>query len=361
MILSASKSSTNILVTVLVAFLVLFLPLIDRSVCRAADINIKHGLDGGSRESRLLRLRRFILISIFAAYLCVNVYLVFFSRVASEEYLIHVAPLDDLMNSVSIDSGILGILKDIYTQGLSSGFSHIHIEKKEDIAQIYMNIMLYVPMGYLLPYISDWCRSRVRVRPVLICFLFSFVTENLQLIFKRGFYDIDDLLSNTFGGWLGAILYLMFAYVVEHPNWRSDLRHYRKWKRRARKRTLYPFANKIGMARTTLFVSSADIVTDFYVRQLGFRPIKQIIYEDSGESDFLLQIGSFQLELICSNAEPPVNDQYLTLSVKNINRVRKRLIKNGFETGRLKLDEYTEQRMLSVEGPDKLHISFIEA
>ena len=359
--LSASKLSTNIFVTGIVALLVVFLPLIDRAVCRAAGINIQHGLDGHSKESRLLRLRRFILVSVFGVYLLANVYLVFFSRSASEDYLIHVDPLNDLINSVKIDSGILGILKDIYTQGLSEGFSHIHVESKEDIAQIYMNIMLYVPMGYLLPYISEWCRTKVKIRPVMLCFLFSFVTENLQLVFKRGFYDIDDLLSNTFGGYLGQVLYILLAYVVEHPDWRKDLKSYRKWRRRARKRTLYPFANKIGMARTTLLVGSEDTVTDFYVRHLGFRPIKQIIYEDSDETDFLLQIGSFQLELIYSGQGEIANDQYLTLSVKSIVRVRKRLIKNGFDMPDFLLDPYTNQRMLCIDGPDKLHITFIEA
>ena len=361
MTLNYSSLKVNFAVTVLVMMLVLLLPAIDRITCRIFHINTLHSLSGDSRESHLLRLRKLILCIIFLCYITANVYLVFFSRSAYEDYMIHVDPLNDFMNSFTIDSGILGMLKDIYTQGLREGFSHIHIQKFEDMAQLYLNIMLYIPMGYLLPYVFEWVRAKVKIRPVFCCFLLSFLTENLQLVFKRGFYDIDDILANTFGGLIGQILYISFAYVADHPDWRHDLRSYRKWKRHAKGRALYPFAKKIGMARTTITVSNPDTVIDFYIKQLGFRPIKQLIYKDSPEIDYLLQIGSFQLELVCYNDGKEVADQYLTFSVDSISKARKRLLRNGFEPDEIELDPYTSLRMLSIDGPDHVHIAFIEA
>lgn len=360
MAFSTTNLYFNVGVTAAVLLFVLLMPLIDRFICRKLGINVEHNLAGSSRENRLLRLRMVVLYIVLALYMAANVWLVFFSRSATEEYLVHVDPLGDLMDSVRIDSGILGTITEIYSVGISEGLSNIHVEKPEDIAQVYMNVMLYVPLGYLLPYVFEFCRKRIRIRPVLLCFVASFITENLQLVFRRGFYDVDDLLSNTLGGLIGQTLYISFAYVTANPDWRKDLSSYRKWKKRARKRTLYPFARRIGTSRTTLILRDESIVKEFYVKQLGFRPIKKLIYEDDSEVDYLLQIGSFQLEIVCPGTDFQLRDQYLTLSVSNIPRVKKRLEKNGFETGDYETDVYTGLRILTIEGPEHVHISFLE-
>ncbi len=353
-----SYLSYNLILTAAVALFVTLLPAIDRRICAALGVNVEHSMKGSFREARLLRLRKFLLLTIFLIYLAANVYIVFFSRSANEAYLIHVDPLNDLNKCVRIDSGMLSVVTEIYTQGMSEGFSHIHIEKPEDIAQIYMNIILYVPMGYLLPYVFEWCQAKVRYRPVLVCLLFSFITENLQLVFKRGFYDVDDLLSNTFGGLIGQWLYILFAYVADHPDWRKKLHETRRWIRKARRNTLYPLASKIGMTRTTLVVGDRAVISDFYIQTLGFRPIA-MTEDDEGCVCCLLQMGNFQLELRCWPGEDP-GDQYLTISVNNLAKVRKRLKKIGFETEDFQSDPYTGLRCLTFEGPEKMHITFIQ-
>ncbi len=55
-----------------------------------------------------------------------------------------------------------------------------------DFAEVYLNVMLTIPLGYLLPYIFSWYRAKVRIRPVLTTFLLSLFTENAQLITKVG-------------------------------------------------------------------------------------------------------------------------------------------------------------------------------
>ena len=348
----------NLILTILVTLFVILLPTFDRKICAALGVNVEHSMTGSFREARLLRLRKFILYMIFLTYLAANVYVVFFSRSASEEYRIHVDPLNDLFNSVRIDSGMLGVLSEVYTQGLSEGFSHIHVDKPEDIAQIYMNIILYVPMGYLLPYVFEWCQAKARIRPVLVCLLFSFLTENLQLVFKRGFYDVDDLLSNTFGGLVGQSLYILFAYVADHPDWRKKLHDTRKWIRKARKHTLYPFASKIGLTRTTLVIGDRSLISDFYIHMLGFRPIAMA--EDvEGCTCYMMQMGNLQLELRCWPGEDP-GDQYLTIPVNNLAKVRKRLTQIGFDPEDFHSDPYTGLRCLTIEGPEKMHITFIQ-
>lgn len=67
------------------------------------------------------------------------------------------------------------------------------------------NVLGFVPFGFLLPVLF----SDTKRMPTVICltFLLSLCFETLQLIFKAGSFDVDDLLLNTAGGLLGYILY----------------------------------------------------------------------------------------------------------------------------------------------------------
>ena len=67
------------------------------------------------------------------------------------------------------------------------------------------NVIWFVPFGMYL------CRNRPASRegrgvwPVVLCgFLFSLLIETMQYIFGTGCSDLDDLILNTCGVWLGA-------------------------------------------------------------------------------------------------------------------------------------------------------------
>ena len=224
--------TTNIFVTALMLVMVFVLPWIDWRVCKRLGLNLQGGLSTHPKAETLLRLRQSLLVAIFLVYLAVMAWLVFFSRSASNDYQVHIALYEDLKHSVRIDFGILGVLKSVFTDGLTQAISHIEIISPANIAQVYLNIMLFVPMGYLLPYVFAWFRAKVAVRPIIAGFVISFLIENIQLISRRGFYDIDDLVSNTLGTVLGVLLYIAVGYVVTHPNWRKELKAYHRWKRK---------------------------------------------------------------------------------------------------------------------------------
>lgn len=358
--LDASSSTTNILVTVMVFLMVFLLPYIDRKVCTGLGINIRHRRTADTREARLLRLREVVFYAIFFVYMAVYVYLVFFSRNALEDYVVHVKPLQDLMNSVHIDTGIVGVTSTILEEGLSDGLSKIQVQKPEDIAQFYMNVMLFVPMGYLLPYVFDWVQKSVNRRPVLICFLVSLLTENLQLIFKVGFYDFDDIIANTLGGFIGQQLYIAIAFIVEKPDWKTDIARHKKWAKLSRKRVLYPVADSLGCSRTVLYVSSPSVVWDFYIGKLGFMNIAEDPGSDSKLPSYLLKIGDFSLEAVCVDSQDLPSFQDICISVENLDRLQKRLEKCGVETGEYTEDRFTLLRKLTVSGPDNVNISFLE-
>ena len=357
----ANSLTTNLAVTGLVLALVFLLPWMDRMICRRLGLNLQGGVSKNPKAEELLRLRQGLLLFIFCVYLAAVAYLVFFSRSATREYQVHIALFEDLSSSVKIDLGFLGFLKTIFTDGFSEAISHVEIISAQDIVQVYFNVMLFVPMGYLLPYLFSWFRARVRYRPAMACFVLSLLIENLQLIFRRGFYDMDDLVSNTVGGIIGQFLFLSVAYVVTHPSWRKEVKSYRRWKRNARKRTLYPFARRMGLMRTTLLASSEEDVWDFYVMKLGFRLVRQIVPLDTPGTDMLLQMGKMQVEIHCANQQNSPLSQTLTLSVRKLQPVIQRMKENGIAVSDVFQDTYTGLRCVEFPGPDHVRILVIEA
>ena len=357
---SANSLATNIAVTVLLAVMVFLLPWADRKICRKLGLNLRGGVSENPRAESLLKIRQILLSAIFGLYFLSVAYFVFFSRSATEDYQVHTALFSDLGKAVRIDFGFIGFIRTVFTEGFSAAMAHVQVEKAEDIAQVYMNIMLFVPMGYLLPYLFTWFRAKVRIRPALACFVLSFLIENLQLVFRRGFYDIDDLVSNTVGGMIGQFLFLSVAYVVTHPDWRKEAQSYRRWKRNAKSRTLYPFARGAGLTRTTLLASREDDIWDFYVMKLGFRLVRQIVPLDSAGTDMLLQMGRMQVEIHCSNHAETLPRQTLTLSIRRLSSVIRRLQKNGIPVGGIEQDIYTGSRCIRLEGPDRTQILILE-
>ena len=70
--------------------------------------------------------------------------------------------------------------------------------------EVLLNIILYIPFGYLVHYafpkLKWW---------TVVCmgFLLSAFTETVQLFFKLGLCEVDDLISNTLGTLVGVGLY----------------------------------------------------------------------------------------------------------------------------------------------------------
>ncbi|AKK04307.1 VanZ family protein [Corynebacterium epidermidicanis] len=64
------------------------------------------------------------------------------------------------------------------------------------------NVGLFIPMGMLL---AMWWPGRAfRRRVVLTCLNISLLIEVLQYFFALGFTDVDDVILNTFGAWIGC-------------------------------------------------------------------------------------------------------------------------------------------------------------
>lgn len=66
------------------------------------------------------------------------------------------------------------------------------------------NILGFVPAGFFIPML--WRNKRGFLFTVCVTFQMSLLVEILQLIYRVGSFDVDDLLLNTLGGVLGYLL-----------------------------------------------------------------------------------------------------------------------------------------------------------
>ena len=73
------------------------------------------------------------------------------------------------------------------------------------LINIVGNMVAFMPFGFFLPIISR--RSRKWYNTVSFGLIFSLILETLQLIFKVGSFDVDDMLLNTVGAGLGFLVY----------------------------------------------------------------------------------------------------------------------------------------------------------
>ncbi|WP_195574975.1 VanZ family protein [Paenibacillus sp. 1001270B_150601_E10] len=89
----------------------------------------------------------------------------------------------------------------------------------EGITTYVLNILLFMPLGFLLPTI--WPQFRTIKKTVCTGFLFSLAIELGQLLNHR-ITDIDDLLMNTLGAILGYLLYRALFKMIDK---RNDIKH----------------------------------------------------------------------------------------------------------------------------------------
>ena len=74
------------------------------------------------------------------------------------------------------------------------------------------NVLLFVPLGYLLP--AAFLPLRRWWKVMLLGFAFSLLIETTQLITHLGWFDATDLIHNTIGAIIGYGLYNKFLHGI---------------------------------------------------------------------------------------------------------------------------------------------------
>lgn len=141
-----------------------------------------------SHTAKRIRLAGRIL---FIAYMVALIYFLFFSErygraFTEREYCYNLVPFKEIRRFIT------------YRDKL--GFAAV-------FANLAGNVIGFIPFGLILPVINK--KQRSLFRTALLSFEFSLVVETVQLIFKVGSFDVDDLILNTLGGVIGYLLYVV--------------------------------------------------------------------------------------------------------------------------------------------------------
>ena len=90
----------------------------------------------------------------------------------------------------------------------------------KNIANVLLNVAMFVPLGFLLPLLWKPCRKWYIA--ITTGFGFSLAIELIQLLTRRGVCDVDDLFCNTLGAVIGYFLIMAVLTIVE-KKWKPTL------------------------------------------------------------------------------------------------------------------------------------------
>lgn len=143
------------------------------------------------KEDRNKNLTLFISRILFAAYIVSVIYFMFFAEGFGRNntaagYRYNVEPFKEIKR---------------FCRMLSNGYTY------KAILNLGGNIIAFIPFGTFLPMINR--KKTGFINTVILSFLFSSLIEIIQLYFKLGVFDVDDIILNTLGGLIGYLLYLI--------------------------------------------------------------------------------------------------------------------------------------------------------
>ena len=122
----------------------------------------------------------FLLYSVFFIYLFILILVLF--RGTRENRMIKLIPFSTISNFLSKDR-----IRHVFT-----------------VTNLLGNIVLFIPLGM---YFMLFSKDKKTKKSVLWICLISTTVELIQYAFKLGVGDIDDVILNTLGGYLGIVIY----------------------------------------------------------------------------------------------------------------------------------------------------------
>ena len=90
---------------------------------------------------------------------------------------------------------------------------------KAFLLNVFGNVIGFMPCGFFLPVISR--RSRKWYNTFLLSFLLSLTIETVQLVFKVGSFDVDDLVMNTLGAAAGYVVFAVCHGIYKRKRGRK--------------------------------------------------------------------------------------------------------------------------------------------
>lgn len=134
-----------------------------------------------------------LLVAVFAiAYLWIMGNLLFIhGRVTGERYQYNLVPLDTI--------GPLLLERERYST-------------EAWVKNLFGNIVLFIPLGIWIPWLFRSCRMGFKFTWTVILLLLA--VELAQLVLRVGSFDVDDIILNTLGAWIGYIAFRLFIQFI---------------------------------------------------------------------------------------------------------------------------------------------------
>lgn len=104
-----------------------------------------------------------------------------------------------------------GVYGDVNLHLFSSYKEAYHKMKESLFWNIILNILLFVPMGFLLPFYSDKLKRIYKIVP--LGFFVTLLIEIIQYVLKLGIFEMDDIFNNTLGTLIGYCIFMIFYHL----------------------------------------------------------------------------------------------------------------------------------------------------
>lgn len=86
-------------------------------------------------------------------------------------------------------------------------------------AFVVENVLLFIPYGFACPWAFPWLRGFFR--NAFAAFVTSLGVETIQLITGRGYFQVDDILTNVLGAMIGYVIFRVL-YGIIRKLWPAD-------------------------------------------------------------------------------------------------------------------------------------------
>ena len=144
-----------------------------------------------TRKNTLITKALWLLFYLYIVMLC---YFLFFS----EHY-----GRNDIMSEYKSNLVLFREIRRYITHRDRIGFESFFVN-------ILGNIFAFAPFGFFLPLLNKKYRNFFVI--TLMSLLFSLSIESIQLVFRVGIFDVDDILLNMLGAMLGYAFYRLIKH-----------------------------------------------------------------------------------------------------------------------------------------------------
>lgn len=152
-------------------------------------------------KNRNLKVVKEVKITLFTLYILILLFVTLFKF----PYLEFINPFDTYMYKIE---GLRGLINIIPFKETIETLSDNSIPIMNPIRNIVGNILIFTPLGFLIPTIKPNLNKIVKV--TLIGFFVSLSIEVLQIFTMGNVCDIDDVILNTIGSFIGIVIYKIF-------------------------------------------------------------------------------------------------------------------------------------------------------